>query len=350
MCKSKSEGGQRCAAHLRASVTQSVTTYATATTTLSRAKVLDVAADLEREGDTLPDPSREEVDQWLEQTIQQVEHEPDLNETRRSRILTHLKAAIGRVLPSGATFHMWKNLFAEAWQRSRRASTIFFAAGIITVTGGCGIGQTSAEPNPPIPSVAAEVADDAIPAPFIPYEVKKQYGEADALAAYQMGAQFIIDFQTDDRFLHLSTDTATVDKFADAQQYLTKVRQKDFAHHLECDDTNSDCYENAAALIFYGVNGQSGMHLKNPDTGKLDPATVRTDVRSVDGKRIKSANMFADEKRLAVEIKSISTMRVETKTGQQGSFPINGDTTLWFKKVDGEWKIDGWSGKMSGKK
>lgn len=165
MCQAKVDGGRRCQAHLRADATAAMITAAVATTGLSRSEAQDAFHALRAEGATQPNPTRDEVDTFLERAAFAAEHNPDLTPTRRATVVARLRAAIGRLLPDGATFHAWKNLIAESYARVRRTAAAAFTAGVLTFSvGACGTTpDTSGPDDAPSPTASAPVTPGETP-------------------------------------------------------------------------------------------------------------------------------------------------------------------------------------------
>lgn len=350
MCKSVAEGGARCQAHTRQAVSTQMGSYATAMTSLNSEQAAITLRDLEAEGANLPDPSRDEVDAWLEQTITQVRFEPNLTESRRERIIRRLREALGKVTPSGATFHAWKNIMAEAWQRSRRKAAVFFTVGVITFSGGCGMGSGSVDPDPSPQSPGivqvdgySEFTAGGVPQPSVSAEVKSQFGEQGALDAYNFGAKTILNNQLNGETLSKSREDVTADDIADVRAALTPVRQRDLDDRLSNISTDESAYADIAALK--GVGASAGqLQVQDPTSGKTSAASLRSDVPSSSINRSVSKPQLSvdSDGRLKATFTSSGVLRA-TAGGDNYLVPISNKTSLWFQKSGDQWKIDGWT-------
>lgn len=354
MCKSIANGGQRCQAHTRQAVSDQMVSYTTALTPLNSEQARAALRDLEVEGANLPDPEREEVDEWLERTITQVRYEPNLTESRRERIIRRLREALGRVLPSGATFHAWKSIMAEAWQRSRRKAAIFFTVGVITFSGGCGLGAGGSSPDdaPRGPSVVQvssyeEFASDSLPAPKVAPEVARKFGEADAVDAYNMGARLILDHQMDGDTLGSPINTEVKGELAEVRKHLTPARQADLDDRVARASKDEDAYAAVAVLQAQGVDSGE-IAVVDPNTGERVAGSLRKGVKTpVVGRSISNPRLSVDpDGRLKATFTSQSTLRV---TGGDANYlaPLKNETTLWFTKSGDKWLIDGWNADWS---
>lgn len=139
MCQSRAEGGVRCNHHLSTAASAAMVTYVVSATGAAPAEAKAVAARLEREGEHLPAPAREEVDAFLTESMFRARHDETLTPKRRESVLARLGAALGKVLPSGAKFHAWKNMMVETAVRMRRkVVAVTVAAGLAVSLAACG--------------------------------------------------------------------------------------------------------------------------------------------------------------------------------------------------------------------
>jgi hypothetical protein len=236
MCKPKSKGGARCNPHLCQGVNTSMVAFAIAETGQAPAVVKDAFTDLQAEGARLPQPTRVEVDEFLEGQAFRVRHNPTLTEHKRTSILGRLRAAIGKVMPSGGLFHAWKAIVAESWARSRRRIiAVFLGTSIVFGVGACG--NAAAEHVPPAPTAAVATATATAPdtapvtvdrtpvASYAPFaasgEAVDVFGQDAADIGYQEAAQFVGSTTFDDTLLTGSTDTLTADAFDDHLDRMT---------------------------------------------------------------------------------------------------------------------------------
>lgn len=149
MCQSKAQGGKRCNAYLERQVTTGLVAATAAVTGAKRAEVRDLHAELVASAIDGPDPTRDEVDQFLTETDFRVRHDPTLDAPVRERISSRLRAAIGRILPSRKTLSAWRTLLSEAWTRSHRKATTGFAAmAMVFSVGACGNTPDNGEATP----------------------------------------------------------------------------------------------------------------------------------------------------------------------------------------------------------
>lgn len=139
MCQSQADGGVRCNHHLTSAAGAALVTYVVTSTGATAPEAKAVVERLEREGEGLPAPSRSEVDAFIDESMYRARHDDSLAPKRRESILRRLGAALGKVLPTGAQFHAWKNMMVETAVRMRRkavAATV--VAGLAVSLAACG--------------------------------------------------------------------------------------------------------------------------------------------------------------------------------------------------------------------
>lgn len=159
MCQSKAQGGKRCNAYLERQVTTGLVTTTAAVTGTKRAEVRNLHAELVASAIDGPDPTRDEVDQFLTETDFRVRHDPTLDAPVRERISSRLRAAIGRILPSRKTLSAWRTLLSEAWTRSHRKATTGFAAmAMVFSVGACGNTPDTGQATPVSSEPSSQVA------------------------------------------------------------------------------------------------------------------------------------------------------------------------------------------------
>jgi hypothetical protein len=239
MCKSKADGGVRCAYHLKGDITGSVITYAATVTGLTRKQANEAFNDLKSEGQNHPAPADAEVDQFLERTAFNVSQDPNLSDARRETLMNRLRAALGRALHlDGATFYAWKNVIAEAWARSRRKVAFSFATGLM-VFGVAACGDAPKDHNPaPKPSVVASApasgVPSASPSPSVSIapaefsgEAVTAFGQDKVQAGYKEMAAFTSQ-QSFERKLLQSKPAYTADDFAAIRAQMTDRMRSDW--------------------------------------------------------------------------------------------------------------------------
>ena len=238
---------------------------------------------------------------------------------------------------------------AEAWNRSRRKVAVFFIAGVLTFSGGCGFaGNANNNPENPTPTSTSqgveghpEFGSTSLPQPAVSEEVATRFGEKDALVAYNMGAQFILDHQMDGNMI--STDVADVDPsdLASTRKMLTPDRQKDWDARFAAATTDKDAWAAIAGLDGVGL-ARGDIAITDPITSKQFTGTFRTDVSPSFNRKISSPQLtIAPDGRLKATFASNCTFRVKANNANY-LVPISNKTTLWFKKAGNTWKIDGW--------
>ena len=164
MCQSKAQGGKRCAAYLEQQVTTGLVATTAAMTGTKRAEMSGLHADLAASATDGPDPTREEVDQFLTETDFRVRHDPTLDKSVRESLSARLRAAIGKILPSRQTLTAWRGMLSEAWARSHRKATTGFAAmAVVFSVGACGTTPDEGQAVPASSEPTSQIATDPSP-------------------------------------------------------------------------------------------------------------------------------------------------------------------------------------------
>ena len=356
MCKPTTEGGKRCAYHLQDGAGAALTTYTASVTGLGGAETREVMADLVAEFADAPAPSREVVDEFLEQQVFRARHEPDLTEKRRESIVRRLRNAIGRVTPDGATFKAWKNIVAEAWTRVRRKAVAAFLVGAMAFSvGACG--TTSNEGTDPgrIEVVAAapqHVTDAetpaasglAWPAHKVTYKADavQRYGRKEAEAGADLTLEVIKEFSFGDRTV---APTGNAAYRAEYQAWLLGA-----AKHM---DTGAAKDWTTKVNTFMGGKNQTDTNPAHSSVfslssyGLMGPDNVPTDRPSIEDQSIdKCVVTTATDGRLKVEVTSSAHFNW-VNNGEAGQTTGTRNQEFLLTQVGGQWKIDGWHGDLN---
>lgn len=358
MCQSKADGGRRCKFHLEQGVANGMTTYVASVTGLSAQQTNEAYTALEREGRNAPDPTREEVDAFLEREAFRVRYEPNLTEKRRESIVARLRAAIGRITPSGATFHAWKNLVAESWSRVRRKAAAAFVVGAMTFSvGACGSAPeqpTAAETVAPVASAPLTPGDQVrydttfeTAEPTINPAAATKFGRGEALAGTDAAVSFSERYFYDDDAV-TTKGGVDLDKYATPLgQHMTPTARADWNTSVKgfvTDVKNGELGANKGSwdvlsVTFYGAmagtnkDSEGKVTVANPD----GPVMVNKTIENV-------TTGVATDGRLSVSMKSSADMRLLID-GQPKRWHLTRDITYYMvKDSSGVWKIDAWSG------
>lgn len=364
MCQSKAEGGRRCKFHLEQGVAGGMTTYVASVTGLSPKQTAEAYEALEREGLALPDPTREEVDEFLEREAFRVRHEPNLTEKRRESIVARLRAAIGRITPNGSTFHAWKNLVAESWSRVRRRAAAAFMVGALTFSvGACGNAPSQATPD----DTAAPVAGAPVtpqPSNGSPREYDSTYEVAEGTASNEaverfgpreaaQGTALAID-TSQDYFWDEESVTSMPGEDADEHAYslaerMTPATAEQWRETVDefianSKEGNYGAGQNGRdflSISFYGGAAFDNAVDKDGNTVTVapeGPVVVNPTLSKV------TTGLTADD-RLSVEIEGSAGLRVVVG-GKPKVWNLTRSITYYMvqDKDQGEWLIDAWSG------
>lgn len=337
MCKSKSDGGQRCNGHRRQAVGGSVATLAAAVTPLSAAEVGREITKAAAEGTPGLPAERDDIDAFLEDTISKAETCDSLTDRKRASIVGRLREAVGRLKVDTSTLRAWKASVAAAWSRVGRATgTVFLAASLAAGVGGCGAGDEGHVPEPTVsaPAVAPEVATyavDAFPDLEVPADVVTYFGsKANAEKAYKRASKAYVDALMDAETLSLTQGSATPDAFK-IRAALTPEARATFDERLKAAAAGDEqAYRDTGALTLYDAVKAGGGVSFTPGTPS---AAVQ---RRVEKPRI----ALGSDGRPKVTFVARGSMRI-TEDGARVLSPYAVLTTLHLTK-DG--KISGWSG------
>jgi hypothetical protein len=256
MCKPKSEGGRRCSFHLEQGTTAALLSMGARQAGLSRAETERTLEALRREHIGTEAPSREEVDEFLGRAAAVAEVDPFLSEHARRSVVARLRASIGRILPSGATFTAWRRFTAEAWARTRRGIVgVLLASTVMTGVGACG---TTEQPASPAASGASatEGQDQGNTVPAISPltggdEARAAFG-AGVDAGYQTATKVAIETSVQADLL--VNENPTPEDFDRLTPYLTPSAAKNFRATVEralAGDT--DAQSAVQATSFYNL-------------------------------------------------------------------------------------------------
>ena len=347
MCKAKADGGERCSFHLKQGVTTGVTAFAAATSGLTGKNATAVFEDLKREGQNLPDPDQEEVDGFLARTEFNVRQDSTLAEPKRESIAARIRAAIGKILPDGATFHAWKNVVAESWKRARRYAVVgFLSAGLTFGLAACGNtppDHVQAPPSQPAASAPAVVTPSApssavigsqtpaVAKPSVSPDAISKFGQAKVDAGYQQ-ATALTNTSTFQRDL-LETHPYTAKDFAAGRDQMTPNARKKWddavAKMLKGD---ADGKSKVMTMSYYGITGGD---FKLAPTG---PVAVNQTIT-------KSKITVDSEGRMQVSFTHHGEVRA-LQGDKAVRYPVDKTVTYWLapaKSSSTGWQIDAWS-------
>lgn len=356
MCKSIKDGGSRCAYHLCESANAALVTYVATTTGLGGAATRTAVADLTAEFADAPDPTRAQVDDFLEQQAFRVRHEPGLTEKRRESIIRRLQAAIGHVTPSGAVFKAWKNLVAEAWTRVRRTATAAFVVGAITFSlGACG---TTGNDQPVDPIRAEHVASANVDptaaasptAEASPWKVKDVQIQQRAVDLYgqdmaEKGADMAETLARDYGFNENSVKYPSGEGVAASRKWMLEAR-KDMTPSAAADWTKTvDSY--FAGKEFSSENPAWGNIMSYTSYGLYSKGMYPAEGTPIsENPTIKSLEVdVAADGRLWVTMKSSITYNFVNE-GEAMQSVATREQELWLTRSGDQWKIDGWKGNV----
>lgn len=353
MCQSKAEGGRRCAFHLEQGVASGMVTYVASVTGLTPAQTNAAYEALEREGLTEPDPTRAEVDEFLEKQIFRVRHEPDLTEARRDSIVSRLRAAIGRITPNGATFHAWKTLVAESWSRVRRRAAAAFVVGALTFSvGACGTvpdadrGPVSAEPVAAAPTTpgAAYDTEYAVAQPTISKEAVEAFGAKEAAAATTLATEVAQEWNFNEKaIVGQVEDPAAVAYVLHAGDEMTPELRKEWTGNVNeyvraaksGGALSGDVISNVYSYTFFDA------FIEIEDAGWA-PAPEGPVV--VNQKISKISTTPTTDGRLLVVVSSQADLRtLNTEKGKSKLWAFSRDTSYYMSKTPDGWKISAWN-------
>lgn len=335
MCQSIAEGGRRCAYHLEQAAGSAISSFASSVTGLAPSEVNNAMDDLKREGAFANDPTREEVDGWLEEQALRVRHEPSLSEAKRESILGRLRAAIGRITPSRETFYAWKNVMAESWGRVRRkAAAAFLVASVAGSITACGSvpahhdQQASLSSQTSI-SATTDSTYQANGITVISPSAATRYGKANAKAGAAVAVAFTekYTFRDDDIAAPITSTT-----YAGADGYMTQTCASDFDKNVAAVSKDAHAGPQAYNVLTAGFADMS-----------LDGLTWRADGPKIVDRSQGPVTVSLDrDGRLQVKVGVSADLRMN-KAGKPVLQYLQKDSTYWLKQVNGKWLIDGWS-------
>lgn len=361
MCKAIKDGGARCAYHVGENASAALVTYVASTTGLGGQDTRDAFTDLVAEYADAPEPSRAEVDQFIEQQIFRARHEPTLTEKRRDSIIRRLREALGKATPSGATFGAWKNLVAEAWSRVRRRAAAAFVAGALAFSlGACGNTGSDVRPEP----VATQAAASA------PANPAATSG-TDAEATLSSGKWTVKNVNVEPRVVGLKGEKAP----EQVKDLLVKVAQE---HTFNGQSLKYDGKEGKAESAKWMLSARKDM---TADAASDWTNTVNTYFREKKAQGTPAWNsmmswttygLLNDSTRptdtskpimfdmtvenMDIDLSSDGRIWVTMETSAKFNYLQDGKPAVskadrqqefWLKDVDGQWKIDGWTGTIN---
>jgi hypothetical protein len=208
------------------------------------------------------------------------------------------------------------------------------AAAVFALTA-CSGSETSAPETAatPPPTLAPRIDD-----PVTSDEVIERF--PDANAAYTIGARLIAENQIG---ADLPVPIAEVNSLdlSPTRDALTAARQKDWDRNLASLD-DEDAYASIAVLHGLGVDSDDDLQFEDEASGEALSGGLRADGPPAIEQMITDPRLSVDEGRLRADFTSSATLRA-TADGKNYLIPISNKTTLWFKAVNGKWKIDGWN-------
>ena len=354
MCKSLKDGGARCAYHVSENASAALVTYVASTTGLGGQATREAYSDLVTEYADAPDPDRVQVDEFLEQQMFRARHEPALTEKRRESILRRLRDAIGKAAPSGAQFAAWKNLVAEAWSRVRRRATVAFLAGALTFSlGACGATGTDVRPEPVATQAAASAKVD--PSPEAAALSTKEWtvknvtvqdrvvGLKGEKAAQEVQA-LMLDVAKDYGFNEQSIKYDGKDGAKESKPWMLSARK-----HMT---PNAAGQWTNVVNTYFRESTKAGSEVSGNMMSLTDYATYSADMRPSDPTLPLMFDMTVQD----MEIDLAADGRIWVTMDSTAKFNFMNEGTpavsrctrnqeFWLMKVNGQWKIDGWTGR-----
>lgn len=354
MCKAIKDGGARCAYHVGENASAALVTYVASTTGLGGPASREAFDDLVAEYADAPAPERAEVDDFLQQQIFRARHEPTLTEKRRESIIRRLREAIGKATPTGATFKAWKNLVAEAWTRVRRRAAVAFVAGALTFSlGACGNAGNDVRPEPVATQAAASAPADPSPSAAalstgewtvknvnIEDRVVGLKGEKAAKEAQDLALRMVQDYAFNEQSIEYNGKEGK----AEGQKWMLAAR-KDMTSDAAADWTKTvttyfrekkadgtPAYSGMISFTSWGLYPTQDMRPTDPSQPLMFDMTVKN--MDVD---------LASDGRIWVTVESSAKYNYLNQ-GKPGVAVANRKQEFWLKDVDGQLKIDGWSG------
>lgn len=299
----------------------------------------------------MPDPSRDEVDDFLEKQAFRVRHEAALSEARRESILTRIQSAIGRVLPNGATFHAWKNVVAEAFARVRRRAAAAFLVGALSVglgaCGNTGEGPDVAAPVSGAPTISAPAhtydTEWDTQDPAVLGSASSTFTAAEVAAATGTVAAINEELAFNENILRDANLTA--DDYQRASAFMTPTCASAFSSIVDeavaSDATTTE--KISAALIAYPNAKDAGIDYPFQAKGPavVNPATTNT---------IVAFDTVNSQPRMKISQTVTADLRM-VRNGNPVLVPVKKNITYWLAPVDGarlDWRIDGYSGEFVG--
>lgn len=327
-----------------------MTTYAASITTLTPKEASEAYEALEVEGLAAADPTREEVDEFLEKQIFRVRHEPDLTDARRESIIGRLRAAIGRIMPNGATFHAWKNIVAESWSRVRRKAAAAFVVGALSFSvGACGNvpdedrGPIAAEPVVSAPLTPGSEYDTTydVAKPVISDDAVKAFGAKDAAKVTAMGTEIAQEWGFNEKaILGQAEDPAAVAYVLTAGDDMTEAVQQEWAgnvnEYVRAVNSGNAVPQEVGSRV-YTYTYFDAFH-EAEESGWV-PASEGPVV--VNQKISKVTTTPTTDGRLAVEVKSQADLRIN-KGGKPKLWGFSRETTYYMTKTADGWKVSAW--------
>lgn len=349
MCQSKAEGGRRCAHHLEQGASAAVVTYVATVTGLNSKETGQVYESLMDEGRTLAAPTRQEVDALLEQQIFRARHEEGITEKRRESIIRRLRDALGNILPSGATFHAWRNILSEAWTSVRRKAAAAFVAGALTFSlGACGTTGTPVESPTQAERVAAAAADPSpaarnfdtsweVPAYTPSKSAVALFGEDGAREGADTAIEHLVTVSLNEELGAADTDAATKQQVLLFTKDMTPDTAKSYSgivkgYFGKGADAKQEHQADMFSFVAVSALGTEHNPAEGPIFSEQEVKTIAVDTDSTG--------------RLVVTVKVSGKLR-GFFDGENQIAKFERDQSFWMEKTPNDgWKFDGWSGDM----
>jgi hypothetical protein len=353
MCKAIKDGGARCAYHVGENASAALVTYVATTTGLGGQATREALADLTVEYADAAEPTRAEVDEFIEQQMFRARHEPTLTEKRRASILRRLHEAIGKAVPSGAQFAAWKNLVAEAWSRVRRRAAVAFVSGALAFSlGACGTPGNDVRPEPTAtPAAASATVDPSPEAAALSTEkwtvknvnIEDRVVDLKGQESAEQARDLIIKVAQDYGFNEQSVKYDGKEGKAESQKWMLAAR-KDMTPDAASDWTKTvntyfrekaldgtEAWRDMMSFTNYGMI-TTGMRPTDPSTPIMFDMTIKD--MDVD---------LSNDGRIWVTVHSSAKFNYLNE-GKPGASRADRTQEFWLKDVNGQLKIDGWNG------
>lgn len=325
-----------------------LTSYAHACTGMHERDVQRTFHELKREGRRLgaPDPTPAEAEAFLLDQESRVRNDPTLTAVRRRSLLTRLHAALdrvrSRVLPTGPTFHAWRNILSTTWGRVQPRIAPGLAAGVLAAS----LAACSHNPSNPVatgstgptgsPRPTASASPSASPSPAGPgITASSGPGQTFGVSSATKGVQEaykIAEIALTDQNL-LAPRSHSIRDFYALKPYLTPQAWTFLTRQVAAGDPSPHWVGQLAPYDAVGDPFHESGILAKPITFGPYQATVD---RSV-----------PNHPRLVVSFSSVAVYQgTIVATGRPGTLTLNRKWTYWLTPsgVPGiPWQVSTWS-------